>query len=102
VERLPERVMGNEKDIIEWLFSEADITVDGDNDFDPQVHNSRFYKRVLQEKSLGLGEAYPRKEKTSYGRLCSPSGGVPGDTSQFGNILRLHFDPFIPTCYDMS
>src|SRR5271169_3577762 len=50
--------MGNEKDIIQQLFSEAGITVNGDNDFDPQVHNYRFFKRVLQEKSLGLGEAY--------------------------------------------
>ena len=50
--------MGNEKDIIERLFSEAEIKPNGGNDYDPQINDSRFYKRVLQEKSLGLGESY--------------------------------------------
>ncbi|APV44733.1 cyclopropane-fatty-acyl-phospholipid synthase [Dehalogenimonas formicexedens] len=50
--------MGNEKEILKQLLSGAEITLNGDKDFDPQVHDPRFYKRVLQEKSLGLGEAY--------------------------------------------
>ncbi|PPD58505.1 cyclopropane fatty acyl phospholipid synthase [Dehalogenimonas etheniformans] len=50
--------MSNEKGIVRQLFSEAEITPDGDNVYDPQIHDPRFYKRVLQEKSLGLGEAY--------------------------------------------
>jgi cyclopropane-fatty-acyl-phospholipid synthase len=50
--------MGNEKEIVQRLFSEAEITPNGNNEWDPQINDNRFYKRVLQEKSLGLGESY--------------------------------------------
>lgn len=40
------------------LFAEADIQLEGQRSSDLQIHNPRFYKRVLTEGSLGLGESY--------------------------------------------
>jgi cyclopropane-fatty-acyl-phospholipid synthase len=47
----------SKKTIIE-LFSLADITIDGNKPYDIQVFNEKFYKRVLKETALGLGESY--------------------------------------------
>ncbi len=43
------------------LFSLAQIEIDGSNPWDIQVHNNQFYRRVLADASLGLGEAYMDK-----------------------------------------
>ena len=40
------------------LLGEVGITVDGDQPHDPQVHDPRFFRRVLRDGSLGLGESY--------------------------------------------
>ena len=40
------------------LLSLADVTVNGDRPWDIQVNDERFYRRVLAQGSLGLGEAY--------------------------------------------
>ncbi|VTP88446.1 cyclopropane fatty acyl phospholipid synthase [Proteus vulgaris] len=40
------------------LLTHADIRVNGSEPYDIQVHNQNFYKRVLQQGSLGLGESY--------------------------------------------
>jgi cyclopropane-fatty-acyl-phospholipid synthase len=47
----------SKKTVIE-LFSLAGITIDGNNSYDIQVFNEKFYKRVLKETALGLGESY--------------------------------------------
>ncbi len=44
--------------VIRELLSMADIEVGGDRPWDIQVHDSRFYDRVLRGKDLGLGESY--------------------------------------------
>ncbi len=44
--------------VIRELLSTADVEVGGDRLWDIQVHDSRFYDRVLREKELGLGESY--------------------------------------------
>lgn len=44
--------------IIHELFEIADVTVNGDRPWDIQVHDDRFFTRVLQDSSLGLGESY--------------------------------------------
>lgn len=36
----------------------ADVEIDGKNPWDIQVHNDNFYRRVLSQGSLGLGESY--------------------------------------------
>ena len=40
------------------LFYEADIEFNGSRPFDIQVNDNRFFKRVLQQGALGLGETY--------------------------------------------
>ncbi len=42
----------------EWLLSLADVEIGGERPWDLQVHNEKFYQRVLAEGSLGLGESY--------------------------------------------
>ena len=46
------------KDIIEELLAPTDIQINGDRPWDIQVHNTDLYQRVINEWSLGLGEAY--------------------------------------------
>ena len=50
--------MNSYKKAIEDLISDTEITINGDKSFDIQVHNKKFYKRVLQQGSIGLGESY--------------------------------------------
>ena len=44
--------------IIEQLFSEVDVHINGKRPWDIQVHNEGFYYRVFKDNSLGLGESY--------------------------------------------
>lgn len=44
--------------IIRDLFTQAGITVNGSDPWDIQVHDARFFERVLRESELGLGESY--------------------------------------------
>lgn len=44
--------------IICQLFESADIQVNGSDPWDIQIHDPRFYNRVLREVDLGLGESY--------------------------------------------
>ncbi len=44
--------------IVSDLLGKADIEINGSREFDIQVHNSQFFKRVLQQGSMGLGESY--------------------------------------------
>ncbi len=43
---------------VEKLLAEADVQVNGSRPWDIQVHEEKFYTRVLAEGSLGLGESY--------------------------------------------
>jgi cyclopropane-fatty-acyl-phospholipid synthase len=43
---------------VEHLLDEADIRVSGPRPWDINVHDDSFYKRVLTQGSLGLGESY--------------------------------------------
>ncbi|WJV60807.1 cyclopropane fatty acyl phospholipid synthase [Pectobacteriaceae bacterium C52] len=44
--------------IVHEMLSMADITINGSRPFDITVKNTDFYKRILREGSLGLGESY--------------------------------------------
>ncbi|PSQ95511.1 MAG: cyclopropane-fatty-acyl-phospholipid synthase [Bacteroidetes bacterium SW_9_63_38] len=44
--------------VIEELLDHADVRVDGNRPWDPQVHDDRVYQRVFSGGSLALGEAY--------------------------------------------
>ncbi|MBX9298113.1 cyclopropane fatty acyl phospholipid synthase [Chromobacterium piscinae] len=50
--RLPGRA------IIEEMLAAAGVAVNGSRPFDIQVKNPQFYRRVLRQGSLGLGESY--------------------------------------------
>ncbi len=43
---------------LQALLAPAGVRIGGDRDFDLQVHDDRFFARVLAQGSLGLGEAY--------------------------------------------
>lgn len=46
------------RQIIESLLYQCDVIINGDKPGDIKVNDSRLYKRVLKEGSIGLGEAY--------------------------------------------
>jgi len=48
----------NAEQKIKELLSRAGVTVNGQNPYDPQVHDERLYSRVLSGGTLALGEAY--------------------------------------------
>jgi|GEM_PF-2690213 hypothetical protein len=59
-EEFPPMITSYEKSTSE-LFAFADVKIQGDRPWDLQVHDSRFYKRVLGQASLGLGKSYMDK-----------------------------------------
>src|SRR4051812_44582311 len=40
------------------LLKQADVAVDGARPWDLRVHDDRFFRRVLAQGALGLGESY--------------------------------------------
>ncbi len=54
--KLPRQNLAKQK-VIEF-FKLAGISANGSRPFDIQVHNDKFYSRILAEGSLGLGESY--------------------------------------------
>ncbi len=50
--------MKSAKHTVNGLLRLTDISINGNQPFDLQVHNDRFYARVLADGALGLGESY--------------------------------------------
>ncbi len=50
--------MQNSETVLRELLSTAAIQINGNNPWDLQVHDDRFFDRVLKDASLGLGESY--------------------------------------------
>ena len=48
----------NSEKIITNMFLQAGININGNMPHDIQVHDKRFYKLILNERDLGLGESY--------------------------------------------
>ncbi len=46
------------KNEVEKILSLGDIKINGDRPWDIQVHNDGLYRRIINERDLGLGEAY--------------------------------------------
>ena len=46
------------RDQAERLLATAEISINGSNAWDIQVHDERLYARVFAEGSIGFGEAY--------------------------------------------
>ncbi|MBT8124260.1 MAG: cyclopropane fatty acyl phospholipid synthase, partial [Gammaproteobacteria bacterium] len=53
--------MAKFRERINDLLTSTDVEINGSRDWDIQVHDDRFYKRVLADGSLGLGESYMEK-----------------------------------------
>ncbi len=51
-------VASKSETIARGLFELAGIEVNGSNPWDIQIHDNRFYDRVLRESVLGLGKSY--------------------------------------------
>lgn len=50
--------MANFKERVSELLASTDVKINGERDWDIQVHNDKLYRRVLADGSLGLGESY--------------------------------------------
>ena len=50
--------MAGARERVENLLRSADIQVDGSHPWEIQVHDERFYSRILAGGTLGLGESY--------------------------------------------
>jgi cyclopropane-fatty-acyl-phospholipid synthase len=46
------------KRALQNIFNIADVNINGNRPWDIQVHDDKFYQRVLAQGSLGLGESY--------------------------------------------
>jgi cyclopropane-fatty-acyl-phospholipid synthase len=46
------------KDTAAYLLGLAGVKINGDKPYDIQVHNEKFYRRVLGQRELGFGESY--------------------------------------------
>jgi len=46
------------EEIVRSILSDCGIQVNGSAPWDIQVHNPKFYERVLADRNLGLGESY--------------------------------------------
>lgn len=46
------------KQIFSKTFAEVGITINGDKPWDMQVHNDKFYDKLLTSGSIGFGESY--------------------------------------------
>ena len=49
---------GGAEGTVRMLLEKVGVQINGPRPADPQIHDRRFYKRVLAKGSLGLGEAY--------------------------------------------
>ncbi len=50
--------MDKAKQVVERLFAESGVRINGSDPWDIQVHDDRMYARALSAKNLGLGESY--------------------------------------------
>ena len=56
--QIREKAMRDYQDIVQQLLSQAGVKINGSSPWDIQVHNPKFYKRVITQGALGLGESY--------------------------------------------
>ncbi|MCU0342627.1 MAG: cyclopropane fatty acyl phospholipid synthase [Ignavibacterium sp.] len=50
--------MNKDEAFVKEILSLADVKINGSNPWDIQLKNTNFYRRVLSDGSLGLGESY--------------------------------------------
>ncbi|MCH7568868.1 MAG: cyclopropane fatty acyl phospholipid synthase [Nanoarchaeota archaeon] len=83
------------KKTVQELFAHADVEINGNRSWDIQVHNPKFYARVLAEQSLGLGESYmdgwwdcERLDQFSYKVLSSGLREKSKDPNLIWRVLK--------------
>src|ERR1043166_2357568 len=54
----PKKPINRFRPMVEALFNEAGVAIDGHQPWDIAVHDDRFYQRLLTDGSLGMGESY--------------------------------------------
>jgi len=91
------------KKILEALLKETGIKINENSPYDIQVHDERFYKRVLTQGSLGLGESYmdgwwdcKKLDEFFYRILYS---GIESNAKK--NLVFL-FDVLLPRIFNMQ
>ncbi|MCE3012805.1 MAG: cyclopropane fatty acyl phospholipid synthase [Proteobacteria bacterium] len=82
------------KDIVQRALHNSGIEVNGPREFDIQVHDERFYSRVLRQRFLGLGESYMDGQWSSRKldltcELLLRSGHSPANKLESLSILAL-------------
>ena len=50
--------MAGSKETLAQLLAFGDVKINGKRPFDIQVHNEKFYGRVMANPEMGLGESY--------------------------------------------
>lgn len=102
--------------VLERILDGSGVAINGPHPWDMQVHDSRFFSRVLRDKNLGLGEAYmagwwdcdrlddmtcrllaaglDRKLRDSPRLLLMGAGAVIGEAlrSRSRRVARRHYD----------
>lgn len=48
----------NSREMLASLLEKADIRLNGDRPWDVRVHNEELFKRIVQQGTIGIGEAY--------------------------------------------
>ncbi|MCH8124110.1 MAG: cyclopropane-fatty-acyl-phospholipid synthase, partial [Bacteroidetes bacterium] len=56
--RKTETADADRRSIVEDALAMGDIQINGSRPWDIQIHDERFYKSILAEDALGLGESY--------------------------------------------
>lgn len=51
-------MVNSAREVLEEILDGTGVAINGPNPWDIQVHDNRFFPRVLRDKNLGLGEAY--------------------------------------------
>lgn len=54
----PRKPVNRFRPVVERLFNEAGVIIDGNRPYDIAVRDDRFYQRLLRNGSLGMGESY--------------------------------------------
>jgi cyclopropane-fatty-acyl-phospholipid synthase len=88
------QVMSSPRIIVERLFAEADVTIDGPRPWDIEVHDQRFFSRVLAGGTLALGESYMDRwwDCPALDEMCARAIVARLDqrfARSFGNLLAL-------------
>lgn len=83
----------NPEEVAEQLAASVGVQINGPNPWDPQVHDDRFFARVLRDRELGLGESYQEGwwDATSVDQFLTKimTGGIYKELKLSPGLVRL-------------